>query len=264
MDTIAKRSRLAFPAGVAPGFDPYHVANRIKGAIYIGSFIASPGPTFINLPYPIAGTKLGSPTFSNTEIGPTFSSNASNNGTSFTTQWGTVTPAAVTMAAIIIPIASVASGDEFIATGYSGSGRNAIILNSLVFTGRVGSADLSSGLPALNLNEPYFIAASQGPATFCHFVVRSLKSGKVFSNLVANASAVQPFQSPWYIGGTFDGNVAAGIKMAAAMAANSFTDVAALLQWAEDPWAYWYPQPEESWVGVIAGPTDILMPMICM
>lgn len=261
MDTIAKRSRLAFPAGVAPRFDPYHPANRTKGPLYIGSFIAAPGPTFINPFYPIQGTKVGTPTFSNTEIGPTLSSNASNNCITYVTQWGTVTPAAVTLAAIIIPIASVASGDEIIGTGHSGSARNGIALPSLVFNTIFGSARASSGIAALNLNEPYFVAASQGPATFTHCVVRSLKSGETFSNVVANASAVQPFLSPWNVAGTTDAFVATGAKVAAAMAANSFTPVGELLLWAEDPWAYWYPQPEENWVGISG---DILMPMICM
>lgn len=261
MDAIAKRSRLAFPAGVPYGYDPYHVANRIKGLQYIGSFIATPGPTFINPLYPIQGTKVGAPTFSNTEIGPTLSSNASNNCITYVTQWGTVTPAAVTMAAIIIPIASIASPDRFIDTGHSGSAANGLKLVSLVLNTYFGSAGASSGIAALNLNEPYFVVASQGPATFTHCVVRSLKSGKTFSNVVANASAAQPFLSPWGIGGTTDGFVASGVKIAAAMVANSFTPVGELLLWAEDPWAYWYPQPEENWVGISG---DILMPMICM
>jgi hypothetical protein len=122
----------------------------------------------------------------------------------------------------------------------------------LFLKGGTGTNPVDSTV-TLAANTPYFVAASINWSTRCLYLVKNLRTGQVQFNAATSAITV--------VGAAFSGTLAmpggnsaiansfAG-AMAAAMYAPQQMSLSALLQWAEDPRAFWYPQPEENWVGI--------------
>lgn len=231
------RNPFAFPVGVRPSVDPSHLAT---GTTLCYSGIAAPGGGFINLLSGSKASKQSSPTTVQTAIGPALNADT-------TTGWctdGSINPTVTTctIAAILIPVTSVATGRIFIMTDTNTTVNiSGIELPSLVLNFRTQGSAYSSGI-TLSLNTPYFVAGSFRSGNQ-NWVVVNLKTGQIQTAANTTSLTMDSPSAPYAIGGNFSSARAAGAQIAAVMfSANRFLRPAQLLKWAQDPWAFWYPE----------------------
>lgn len=248
---ILPRNRLAFPAGMRPGFSPTHpAANGLGGDkkqfSAIASFGATFGGTLLNLLTGAqADTIAGIPTFNILgAIGPSLAFAAPSTA-QFTGGLGNTTTAdsSVTFGAILQRNSTTAGSGIIISDDTNGTnGRAAQGINVsgaliLVFWG--GSLVTSSLVMAVGV--PYFYGVS-ADATSTRFVLVNLLTGRIQTD-------VQAAPTPAVISGA-NGSIIIGTtgsrfinsSIAAVMYAPKSTNMAQLTQWANDPWAFWYPQ----------------------
>jgi hypothetical protein len=116
----------------------------------------------------------------------------------------------------------------------------------LTYADSGGSVNLLDFTPILG--HPVFIAICNYNASV-NWVVRSLLTGRTFSGTVAAFSTITPDLSGSYLTvGNRDADYlrpATGSSIAAVMYAESIPyqlSSRQLLQWADDPWSFWYPQ----------------------
>lgn len=233
----ALRNPFAFPFGVMPGVNLNHPA---AGPRLRYSGVAAPGGGFVNLLTGGLAAKISAPTTLPSIIGPALNAQT-------TTGWvtdGTIseTITADTMAVIVIPTTSVAVGRTFVKsnTNITVGIAGIVIVNLEVGYFTQGSYG-GSGI-VLSLNVPYFIALSVRNGNK-NWVVVNLLTGQIRTSFQVGAVSMNNPSPPYAIGGNFSGARAAGALIAAAMfTANSYLKPELLLQWALDPWAFWYPQ----------------------
>jgi hypothetical protein len=173
MRLALQRNPLDFPCGLAPGFDPTHVAavNPIL------SMIALTGGA-VNIMTGVPGVNLGAPTsVINGSIGPATLYVANADTTHFPVP--TTNFQAITMAVIIMPTAIAAVRQSLIQLssansgwhfylGIPGGGGNVAVAND-------GATERMSGL-FLSANVPYFVVLSANTAT-ANFLVKNLQTG---------------------------------------------------------------------------------------
>jgi len=238
-----RRNQLAYPGGRNPGFDPAHIA---AGGSTRWSAVAT-GNAFINLlngkPTTVSGTEAANMT----RIGPAVSGSTTAAGNTIANPT-TTTPAALTLAAIIIP--TVSSGANYlVSTSSSGTyGGNTLELVALVLKLYAANTTLvSSGLPALSLNVPYFVAVSCNPTIgLANFIVANLATGQIHAASVAQTTAFSAYTALGVIGGTTLGNSRYGSQVACAMVSEAYLSPGQLLAWAQNPWDFWYPPTVEN------------------
>lgn len=230
------RNPLTFPSGVQPGVDITHPASR--NLRYSG--IAAPGGTVINLLDGARALTQNTPTTLPTIIGPTLNALT-------TTGWctgGSIvadTIAADTQGVIIIPKESTSVGRVFVRTNTNITvGIAGIVLINLVL-GYITQGSVGSFGITLALDTPYFVAISVRNGNR-NCIVRNLETGQIQTAETVTATAMNNSNAPYGIGGNFSGARSAGCQIAAVMfSANNYLKPQALLQWALDPWAFWYP-----------------------
>lgn len=116
----------------------------------------------------------------------------------------------------------------------------------------LGSELVAPMLSGINLivGVPYFIVASAtGPSastsTWTHnWVVVRLDTGQITTATGTSSQSWAASNGNMLFGGASSGqgNLDADGNLAAAMYSNVFTSVPQMLQWAQDPWAFWYPR----------------------
>jgi hypothetical protein len=227
---------LAFPAGLAPGFDPAHVA----GAVPLLSAVAK-GTGAINLlsgKQGTAGVLVAATAVIHGTIGPSAGTvAATGNGVQFS-GISTVNFSNVTLAVIAVPTAiggatmycAAAGGtNSGFALGWSSTGL--LRLASQSVNTYVSNITLTAGVP-------YFLAAStQG--TQCVFVAVNLLTGQIFTNTVVTTIASSAPNGAASMGWATSGGSSA--NTAAMMYSGQYNPLQALLIWAADPWSFWYP-----------------------
>lgn len=232
-------AQLAFPAGVAPGFDPTHIAGA--GVRFSGIALAG---NFINLLNGARGAITGSPTGAiDGVIGPatnyptagstaqsTFSGNAATNDTSST------------IAAIVRFPATGATFQGIFANGSNAAGINLGLKTpgALVQLTMFGVVARDSAI-VISPNIPYFIAASQNGSTIINYVAARLDNGVVVTSTSASGTPTAP-NGTFVIGNGPAGSTPASGNIAAVMYSNKYTSMQQLLAWAADPWSFWYPR----------------------
>lgn len=259
---LALRDRLAYPAGMAPGFDPTHVASVGAAA----SVYAMPGDistSTAGLFDIIAGKSIygGNGTqdyFIEGALGPVnivggYGAQYYGSPTSKPTNLSKKITAAAMFrvppnwfnGGVIFFCDSASSSSIGVAPGINGSRAMRLIKN---FGG--SQTDVVSTV-ILEIGTPYFLAYSSDDAVGVTFVARNLLTGVVQSQFVANTVAVTSTPAGDY----GYPNPGAGLGDRMWLAAAMFNNVRALplaylLAWAEDPWAFWYPRVEpETFVG---------------
>ncbi len=247
MEAFSRISRLAYPAGRVPGFDSTHPAAVGMSPGHGFSGVAMSG-AFPDLLKPLRGSVTGTVTFGmDGAIGPTINmSDASNNY--IYSGYSTIVDTRATFAAIVNTTSIVTSGTTkgIITTSSGNTGIYLSHKDSLLRAGIFPANTSIDSTIALLANTPFFIAVSIDYSVGAYFLMRNLKIGStkiefVTGNLVPGAP-----NGSYDIGGnnnTFSFNGA----IAAAMFAPQACGIGALLQWADDPWSFWYPQPEENW-----------------
>lgn len=236
---------LGFPGGVRPGFDASHAAaKQIK---FSG---VSRGANFGSILKGTVGSLTGTPTSAiNAFCGVATNYSASTMNSAFA-GFTTNTPAAFTFAVICVPVTLGGATQLIITDGASGSsaGTQGIGFNgSNKWTVGIGSTPTfiaTSSTPAVVANTPYFIAVSELGGTGYNIVVSNLRTGQTTSEVVATATAISVWTGTFNVGNQ---NAANGARVfqgliAAVMCSEGYLSVPQLLQWAQDPWSFWYPR----------------------
>lgn len=232
-------SPLAFP-GRLPGFDPAHVVAR--GCRFSGSAFGA--SNFINLLNAKIGTQAGAPSsvISGT-VGPAvqFSSASTLDKLTYSGQ-STANDGQVTLGAIVRPKSAGLNNPVIFNSGNAAGGWQFTTVGSVLVLQDGSYSHIANSGFVLAANVPYFVACSTDSATATNFVVLRLDNGKVLANSQASITTTAS-NGIYSIGGTgqFAGNVFDG-AIAATMFSASYASLATLLQWASDPWAFWYPR----------------------
>ena len=92
----------------------------------------------------------------------------------------------------------------------------------------------------LSVNIPYFVAMS-GLGSLHDFVVMNLQTGKLQTGTNATAFTGGSINTGVFIGGDAGGDTLANY-LAAAMMSFTRTPMTELIEWAKDPWSFWYPR----------------------
>ena len=234
---LPTRNPLAYPAGVAPGFDPTHVAGKSVEFSAI-----SVGGNFINLFSGIPGTITGSPT---PKIDGKIGVSTTLAGEGSTNQIGFINPdlaaySGVTYAAILILSSIGTSAQGVVANGNGTSSSIRFASTTGIFTFVLGGVAATASILAANANVPYFVAASWD-GSIIKYLLADLSKGLVLTDTkVFSHAGVGP------AGGFIVGNSSAqtqglGGSIATAMYGPGVLSMSQLLQWAADPWSFWYP-----------------------
>lgn len=246
------RNRLAFPCGLVPGFDPSHSASRNCrfSVVNIGSGAVNllngkPG-VVTNFAQTIDGI-----------IGPAQISTTSGGSQCFYTFSGgpTAPETQITFACIIragAPLfnSTILANNEvgaFNAGAYFHS-------NNLNWEMDVPPSGLGSANFVLTQGVPYFLGGSiDNSGNYTTIAVRMDTGQVVFtsSGVAAHGIAATATTGHFYVG-SFE-NAGSGFlgSIAAAMYSGCFLSLPQWQQWAADPWSFWYPDVDASYVGII-------------
>lgn len=248
------RSRLGFPAGRAPGIDPSHVA--MKGLLRWSGIARA--NTFVEIINGGLGTVNGSPTGKvDGSIGPAFNTTTTADCATFTGR-STATDANFTQAAIF-RAAGINTGFQtyiadtnfahtlFSAQSFGGNVANGnLTINT---TGNTNTWFVSTIIPVNGV--PYFAAVSCNGAV-ANFVATRLDTGQILTSAIVSTIAGIASNGTYSIAGNNVFNQNAQGPVSAAMFSTAFLSMQELVQWAADPWAFWFPRREQEFVGKAA------------
>jgi hypothetical protein len=230
--------------GRRPGFDPSHpAAQNIR---YSG---VANGANFISLLNGKPGTPSISGSVLDGQIGPAATiATTTGGGNNITVAGGGSAPSVATIACIFkFNGTSAGNYQGLLGTFASGFGwwigiENAV-QNITVSSG--GTSSTTAFTPVLSVGVPYFVAVSSS-LTGGNLVVVNLATGAIQSQTVTYGSSLSAAggEAPYVLGTTFTFAAANGLdgSMAAAMYSAQFMSLSQLQQWAQDPWAFWYPR----------------------
>jgi hypothetical protein len=229
---LRRQSPLAFP-GVMPGFDPTHPAAGTGGTRY--SIVSGPGTGSRNLLNPSGKpTNSTAPTAAiDPVMGPVLVATGSDiRYPSVAIQDSTATVMA------ICSISSLAAQNDIIGGRQGGFTLGVKTTGALtLFNNNTGDA-VSSLI--LSTGIPYFLAASTN-ATSVSFVVVNLLTGQTLS-ATQTGSYTPNINGTLFQYGNGDGG---GLPLSGSIACGAYTNayltLPNLLQVAQTPWAFWYP-----------------------
>jgi hypothetical protein len=240
---LFKTNSLVFP-GRLPGFNPNHLAS---GGIIKGTGLSwiSKGANGQNLLNGAKGTVVG--TAANivgkifSPLGMTtgfvaantnslsYSGNTTTNNTSATFAAMFYTPTLTTG-----PYITNSSGSSGIGAGVSSAGA---LINSNFGQGGSG------GAATIVVNTPYFAIWSISPSNI-NYLTLNLNNGKVTTQSVANSVVPTAPNGTYQIGSNSGDADFSTVNIAAAMFSPNYLSIAQMRQWAQDPWAFWYPHTQ--------------------
>lgn len=258
---IPLRDKLAFPAGVAPGFDPTHIAAQGAqlSAVFSGGNFLNVAPGFCSLLGTISGTPAS---VLDGALGP-----AKNVGTSYSVAFGSSAPAisgSVTMAAIIRVPATSNSGILHNASAASTGGTVlACFANNLYLANLAATTDINSGVQ-IATGDPYFVAASLRGGVQVDFVAANLRTGQIQTATVTTTVNASATGSGFTIGEEYEYGTFFNGKIAAVMAAAGYVPLSQLLAWARDPWSFWYPDAAADKYSIATIPQGVGFPLASM
>lgn len=244
--TVAFRSLrnpnpLGFPGGVRPGVDPTHVLSRgcwFSGVAY--------GSNFLNLLSGGLGSNTGSPASVLDSAGPA-TQYTSTTKSSFS---GPAASATGTIACIVKKTVAFNGTNEWICDfGGSTVGYGLAALNGtpLLFD----NVSISSGL-TMSVGVPYLYIGSwidtSSTTVTVNFVLVDLTTGRITSATVSSSTSAHG-PSTLFIGNRNDGIRPWAGNLYALCASTAFFSVSGLLQIAVDPWSFWYPRRDATFVG---------------
>jgi len=224
---------LTFPAR-PPGFNPLHPASNII------RFSAVPiGGNFVSL---MQGAKPGVVTATllpviDPQMGAAINFSGTTSRSAFSGAFGAIVESTTTMA--LIANYQVLSGSpNTLETADNGAGWNLHTNGTSVRLTTEGVADHNLSL-TLTAGVPFFIAISASSAqNLINGVITNLLNGKISKATTTASTPVAGSGNP-----QINSNLAgSSITIAAAMISGAFLSMSQMLQWAADPWAFWYPE----------------------
>lgn len=253
---ILRQPPLIYRAG-RPGFDPSHPASN--GIRFSG---ISVGKNFNNLlSVPPTGTASGTSSVVDGLIGLATKFSGSNHFVKFTGQ-STANDQAATVGCIFrfntlsgTPVLFANAATT--ATGYAlqiNSSGAAFFYNNASGTTGASSFDLAAG-------NAYFIGASFN-SSVANFVLANLQNGQVFSSSSTGMSTANTAPDGNYLIGSDQFSNSSASSIAAIMVNSNLMSIPQLMQWAQDPWSFWYPNHfdlENVMAATAAVITDVLM-----
>lgn len=259
LQRIYRPNRLAYP-GIAPGFDPAHVAMSGGGPCRLSAFAS--GTNFFNILNGAKGTTAGTNLTSGIDIiGPQVTFPASSATLTFPK---TATDANLTLAVIINNI--VFFGHDTIIED-SPSGWDLRATNTTFQVRNGAGSEVNSGIPLVS---PCFYAVSFSAAAI-NFLVVNLVTGQVQTATAAGTTPVPNGPGSGIFIGTFDNGGGQFLgKISHVMCVANFLSLSQLLQWAADPFSFWYPRTVSDLIfsslnaPAAAGPAQVLHPQIWM
>ena len=256
MSFISLRNKLAYPAGVQPGFDPTHVAakgmskgNGASGVAMGSGFVSVLWSSYTN-------TSVSKAIFGGVGPAITYPGAAITNSTG---QLSSST-AALTCGAIIQVPASYSSGSYYSILSTVDSTGTLFVLHSGVSnapTLLLYSNGMTSAF-SLSVGTPYFVAASALIGGSTNFVAVNLNNGSVSTSTTASAGSNFPTGNGAI--GNYNSNPFIG-SISAIMWSPSYLSLSQLLQWASDPWSFWYPATKadpRTWLGWVGSSGAVL------
>lgn len=262
------RNKLAYPAGTRAGIDPSHPAAQNLGF----SVVRGAGPKFVNLtsalitPF-VGGGSIGPPVTIDGALGPSCIWANRTVDVGMLASASVATPVAGTFAVMIRPFA-LSSGQYFtlIVSDSDGcmffiqSGTTALTPN--MFTNGHNRASFD-----LTLGAPYFLVYSGSLVNtgIGYFVAKNLSTGELLQSKITIASTyIGTGGTLFDIGNDTSVTTGANANIAAAMySPNLALGLPQLVAWANDPWAFWYPNQVEMLVAAAAAtPTTTLYSLI--
>jgi hypothetical protein len=235
---IRRANPLAWPAGRAPGFDPAHPAAN---GSYILSFVPS-GKALLNV---MSGQAVASVTSQGIDgiLGPVVTGSTTN-----TPIAAPASPAAFTAGGFVRAPATLGNpGYVFTTQGTTA--------NNLGICARGGEWQINIGAGtsyyfgslAIAVNTAYFFAFSDFKSS-ANWIIVNLQTGQAWSGTTSTTALLSQSDTgidfctntlgrPW--GGPI-GPLMLGWNVALSLGA--------LLAWAADPWAFWYPR--RRWMGL--------------
>src|SRR6516164_3616720 len=184
---------LAFPCGVAPGFDPTHpaAASTLLSAIASGGNMVS----IVGKPGVAAGLTSTPTAVIDVKIGPATTYAQGGGQNSAWAGFATNTPSAFTMAAICVPVTHGGAAQCLVYDNPSGTGgtKSGLLWNNtgVAKWGISTSSFIStSTTPNVVVGVPYFVAASMLSAVGFNLVAARLDTGQITSEFVSSATTL--------------------------------------------------------------------------
>jgi hypothetical protein len=257
---LLKPNSLVLP-GRLPGFNPNHLASS---GLHKGTGLSwiSKGANGQNLLNGAKGTVVG--TAANI-VGKIFSplgmttgfvaanTNALSYSGNTTTNNTSATFAAMfyTTTLTLGPIVTNSSTSSGVGAGFSTTGA----LNTWNFS----KGENTDGTITIAVNTPYFVIWSISPATV-NFLTLNLTNGKITTQTLANSIVPTAPNGTYQIGANSGDADFPTVNIAAAMFSPIYLSIAQMRQWAQDPWAFWYPHTQLETLDWIDSPNLLGLP----
>ena len=245
-----KNNPLTYPNGAKPQID---YANPAATNLRFVSAMGTTGPIVLyslrdhQLPPTIVGTNTAF--LVDSRLGPTVA--PPGNGTTVGLGWNVVPfplDTSITTAAFV-EMSSVTGASltvTFSNGGVSGTGYALVwnVGNNNKFGVYGGGVTNAVNSPAIVVNVPYFIAASNGPGGQSIVTVR-LDTGQIFSSTSTTSGAgnVTPAcqgTTGCYYYASDTGAVNGRMRVGPVMFSGTYLTLQQLLQWAQNPWSFWF------------------------
>ena len=236
---------LAFP-GTVPGFDPSHIAapktnfSWAADGTFGGINLLKPTPAVVSGSGMTAGVdgRLGATT------------NFTSAGELKWTYTGPLPANDLPITFACIVSASLSGNAVAVSDGNANANLgNELRIGSLGQLLIASSGGISTPNSFINANTPYFIAAScNSAATLANFVALNLTNGVLSTSAASGTFTPATSDGTAWIG-SGGGFLRGTYNMAAAMFAQTYMPLTQLVQWASDPWSFWYP-PDPTTLGL--------------
>lgn len=243
------RNPLAYPAGYAPGFDPNHMAS--KKPMFSG--VASAGG-FVNILRGQVGVAVNAPVFSLMgHVGSSIEYPGSGATHTHTFSGNSTVKAEAHTVAAVTRMSSMPGSTAVI---FSSSGGNAgeqlfvTATTGIIKLSGVSGAGGTSPTIGMEANTPQLIIASNsGSGGVSNYLVMNLLTGVIKTDVQTASTGGNAPDGVYAIGNTTSSPRSLSGRVAAVAFTHSFMSIPELLQWAADPWSFWYPNPGDNWRG---------------
>lgn len=222
--------------GIAAGFDQSHIASgNIR---YTGVANGAAPINLLNGQIPIGITGVFSKTIDGT-IGPSIlCSNPANTTRSYTVSGPASTPVGITIAGIA-RFTDLANNNGIFGDGPSSAVVSLFLIPNNLFIQVNGGTNISSSL-TLTAGVPYFFAVS-GNATSFNFLLMNLSTGAIKTQTVGGSTAFNASAGSYFLANQASSGTSMAGNLAAIMYNHKYMSTPQLVQWAQNPWLFWYP-----------------------
>lgn len=242
---IGGATSLAYPAGATPGLDPSHVA--LRNAPIVRFTGVAMGGSFVEIQQGQPGTLQGAATATFSGLtGPAVRCTANGDYVSFAglTRAITTTEQTLTLAGIFRYVSNAVRSGVLCTSTLLNTGYGFGSFNSTPFIIGPGNSERTfAGLGNFVAGNSYFFVVSNtsGGTTFA--LSRDLTTGRVTTTSAAAVTGLFPTNGTYGVGSSPSlGAASNGVgAIAAACHINKQIGLPEMLQWSEDPWAFWYP-----------------------